>query len=126
MDAFDDDDSDVDSDDEDEEAALQAERRGQDANFAEANRLIEDLVKKYPSSDLVFYARLKQGDLLRKLIAAAEARCSPARRSGEAAISSANKSALRGEWNAAARTSPDKSASRASGAARPGACSHFP
>ena len=49
------------------QAALQAERRGQDANFAEANRLIEDLVKKYPSSDLVFYARLKQGDLLRKL-----------------------------------------------------------
>jgi tetratricopeptide (TPR) repeat protein len=48
-------------------AALQAERRGQDANFAEANRLIEDLVKKYPASDLVFYARLKQGDLLRKL-----------------------------------------------------------
>src|ERR1019366_4777984 len=33
------------------QAALQAERRGQDANFAEANRLIEDLVKKYPSSD---------------------------------------------------------------------------
>ena len=49
------------------QAALQAERRGQDANFAEANRLIEDLVKKYPQSDLVFYARLKQGDLLRKL-----------------------------------------------------------
>jgi hypothetical protein len=49
------------------QAALQAERRGQDANFAEANRLIEDLVKKYPKSDLVFYARLKQGDLLRKL-----------------------------------------------------------
>jgi len=49
------------------QSALQAERRGQDANFAEANRLIEDLVKKYPSSDLVFYARLKQGDLLRKL-----------------------------------------------------------
>ena len=49
------------------QAALQAERRGQDANFAEANRLIEDLVKKYPQSDLVFYARLKQGDLLRRL-----------------------------------------------------------
>ena len=49
------------------QAALQAERRGQDANFVEANRLIEDLVKKYPQSDLVFYARLKQGDLLRKL-----------------------------------------------------------
>jgi tetratricopeptide (TPR) repeat protein len=49
------------------QAALQAERRGQDANLAEANKLIEDLVKRYPQSDLVFYARLKQGDLLRKL-----------------------------------------------------------
>jgi TolA-binding protein len=49
------------------QAALQAERRGQDDNFREANRLIEDLVKKYPQSGLVFDARLKQGDLLRKL-----------------------------------------------------------
>jgi TolA-binding protein len=49
------------------QAALQAERRGQDANYKEANRLIEDLVKKYPQSDLVFSARLKQGDLLRNL-----------------------------------------------------------
>jgi len=49
------------------QAALQAERRGQDANYREANRLIEDLVKKYPQSDLVFSARLKQGDLLRNL-----------------------------------------------------------
>lgn len=49
------------------QAALQAERRGQDANFEEANRLIEDMVTKYPRSELVFYARLKQGDLLRKL-----------------------------------------------------------
>lgn len=49
------------------QAALQAERRGQDSNFIEANRLIEDLVRKYPASPLVFYARLKQGDLLRKL-----------------------------------------------------------
>ncbi|MDB6126515.1 MAG: Tetratricopeptide 4 [Verrucomicrobia bacterium] len=49
------------------QAALQAERRGQDANLAEANRLIVDLVKKYPQSDLVFYAQLKEGDLLRKL-----------------------------------------------------------
>jgi len=48
-------------------AALQAERRGQEANLKEANRLIEDLVRKYPQSDLVFYARLKQGDLLRTL-----------------------------------------------------------
>lgn len=49
------------------QAALQAERRGQDSNLIEANKLIEDLVKKYPQSELVFAARLKQGDLLRKL-----------------------------------------------------------
>lgn len=49
------------------QAALQAERRGQEANLREANRLIEDLVNKHPQSDLVFAARLKQGDLLRKL-----------------------------------------------------------
>lgn len=49
------------------QAALQAERRGQDANFEEANKLIEDMVRNYPASELVFFARLKQGDLLRKL-----------------------------------------------------------
>ena len=49
------------------QAALQAERRGQDVNYKEANRLIEDLVTKYPQSDLVFPARLKQGDLWRNL-----------------------------------------------------------
>jgi outer membrane protein assembly factor BamD (BamD/ComL family) len=48
-------------------AALNAERRGQDAYLEEANRLIERLVSEYPQSDLVFYARLKQGDLFRKL-----------------------------------------------------------
>jgi len=49
------------------EAALNAERRGQDAYYEDANRLIERLVTEYPQSELVFYARLKQGDLLRKL-----------------------------------------------------------
>ncbi|WP_197456840.1 tetratricopeptide repeat protein [Cephaloticoccus primus] len=49
------------------QAALQAERRGQDANLEEANKLIEQMVTRYPNSPLVFYARLKQGDLLRKL-----------------------------------------------------------
>jgi tetratricopeptide (TPR) repeat protein len=49
------------------EAALNAERRGQDNYYEEANRLIERLVTEYPQSELVFYARLKQGDLLRKL-----------------------------------------------------------
>jgi cellulose synthase operon protein C len=55
-------------------AALQAERRGQEENYAEAVRRIEDLitlVEKYPpkdpANDLVFTARMKQGDLLRRL-----------------------------------------------------------
>jgi TolA-binding protein len=48
-------------------AALQGERRGQEANYREANRLIEDLIEKYPQSELVFPARLKQGDIFRKL-----------------------------------------------------------
>lgn len=49
------------------QAALQVERRGQDSNLEEANKLIERMVTRYPGSPLVFYARLKQGDLLRKL-----------------------------------------------------------
>jgi len=49
------------------EAALNAEKRGQDNYYEEAERLIERLVTEYPQSELVFYARLKQGDLLRKL-----------------------------------------------------------
>jgi len=49
------------------EAARSAERLGQDAAYEDADRLIERLVTSYPQSDLVFYARLKQGDLLRKL-----------------------------------------------------------
>lgn len=49
------------------QAALNAERRGQDPFYRDANRLIERLVQEYPKSDLVFYARMKQGDLLRRL-----------------------------------------------------------
>lgn len=49
------------------EAALNAEKRGQATFYRDANRLIERLIREYPKSDLVFYARLKQGDLLRKL-----------------------------------------------------------
>lgn len=49
------------------QAALLAERRGQDSNLEEANKLIEQMLKRYPESDLVFYARLKQGDLFRRL-----------------------------------------------------------
>lgn len=49
------------------QAALNVERRGQAEFLAEANRLIERLVQRYPDSDLVFMARFKQGDLLRRL-----------------------------------------------------------
>jgi outer membrane protein assembly factor BamD (BamD/ComL family) len=48
-------------------AALNAERRGQDSNLEEAEKLIERLVSEYNSDSLVFYARLKQGDIFRKL-----------------------------------------------------------
>ena len=49
------------------EAALNAERLGQTSSYEEAERLIERLVTDYPKDPLVFYARLKQGDLFRKL-----------------------------------------------------------
>ena len=49
------------------EAALNAERRGLDDHLREAYKLLERLIKTYPRNELVFYARLKQGDLLRKL-----------------------------------------------------------
>lgn len=56
------------------QAASQAERRGQSENYEEAHRRIEDLialVAKYPPKDsnnnLIFAARLKQGDILQKL-----------------------------------------------------------
>ncbi len=49
------------------QAALLGERLGQENDLTDADRLIERLVTDYPSSDLVFYARLKQGDLLRRL-----------------------------------------------------------
>jgi TolA-binding protein len=49
------------------QAALQAERLGQEKNLTEAYTLLEGLVRKYPDSDFVFSARLRQGDLLRKL-----------------------------------------------------------
>jgi len=48
-------------------AALNAERRGQDTYLEDAEKLIERLVSEYPSDPLVFYARLKQGDIFRKL-----------------------------------------------------------
>jgi tetratricopeptide (TPR) repeat protein len=48
-------------------AALNAEQRGQDAYYEEAYRILERLVKDYPLDRLVFSARLKQGDLARRL-----------------------------------------------------------
>lgn len=49
------------------QAANYAEQTGAPADLAEANRLLERLVERYPDSDLVFAARLKQGDVFRKL-----------------------------------------------------------
>jgi cellulose synthase operon protein C len=51
------------------QAALQAERLGSDANLREADKLLESLISnpRYASSDLVFPARMRQGDLLREL-----------------------------------------------------------
>ncbi|HEX2852848.1 MAG TPA: hypothetical protein VHO24_06390 [Opitutaceae bacterium] len=55
-------------------AAEQAERRGQSENYSEAVRRIEDMVAlmakhppKDPGNNLIFAARLKQGDLFQKL-----------------------------------------------------------
>ena len=47
--------------------ALLSERLGQEKNLQEANRRIEELVNSPAAADLVFAARLKQGDLLRKM-----------------------------------------------------------
>ena len=49
------------------EAAGNAERRGEDRHYEEAFRILHDLVEKFPGNELVFYAQLRQGDLLRKL-----------------------------------------------------------
>ena len=50
------------------QAAINAERRGEDAFYREAYVLIEErLVRDYPRHPLIFAARMKQGDLLRRL-----------------------------------------------------------
>ncbi|HEY1794453.1 MAG TPA: tetratricopeptide repeat protein [Opitutaceae bacterium] len=49
------------------QAALQAERLGTDENLRDSDKFLEDLVTKYPESDLVFAARMRQGDILREL-----------------------------------------------------------
>jgi cellulose synthase operon protein C len=49
-------------------AALYAQRRGSDRQYyEEANKILEQLVTTYPDDELVFYARLKQGNLLREM-----------------------------------------------------------
>ncbi len=49
------------------EAAINAERRGEDAYLDQANKLLQRIASDYPESEMVYYARLKQADLLRKL-----------------------------------------------------------
>ena len=49
------------------DAALNLERQGLDRQLQEAYQRLERLIRDYPQDELVFYARLKQGDLLRKL-----------------------------------------------------------
>jgi tetratricopeptide (TPR) repeat protein len=51
------------------QAALQAERLGTEKNLKEAYRLLESLVTnpRYASSELIFPARMREGDLLREL-----------------------------------------------------------
>jgi len=48
-------------------AAMLLERQGLDRQLQEAYKLLHRLVGDYPHADLVFYARLKQGHLMRKL-----------------------------------------------------------
>ncbi len=49
------------------QAALILERQGLDRQLREAYTLLERLITDYPGDGLVFSARMKQGDLLRKL-----------------------------------------------------------
>lgn len=49
------------------EAALNAEQRGLAAHLQEAITILERLVTDYPAHSLVYYARLKQGDIARRL-----------------------------------------------------------
>jgi predicted negative regulator of RcsB-dependent stress response len=51
------------------QAALQAERLGTDKNLTEAYKLLESLVTNpaYASNELIFPARMRQGDILREL-----------------------------------------------------------
>jgi TolA-binding protein len=50
------------------EAALNAEKRGEATYLTEANQLLERLVEDYPEEEeFIFFSRLKQADVLRKL-----------------------------------------------------------
>jgi len=49
------------------EAALNAEQRGLNVHLQEAIAILERLVSAYPQHGLVFYARLRQGDIARRL-----------------------------------------------------------
>ena len=49
------------------EAALNAEQRGLNVHLQEAIAILEKLVTDYPDHELVYFARLKQGDLARRL-----------------------------------------------------------
>lgn len=49
------------------EAALQAEQRGLNSTYAEAIQILERIPQEYPNSSMRFFARLKQGDLSRRL-----------------------------------------------------------
>jgi len=49
------------------EAAINAEKRGLNSSYQEAIALLERLANDYPAHELVFYARLKQADLSRRL-----------------------------------------------------------
>jgi outer membrane protein assembly factor BamD (BamD/ComL family) len=48
------------------QSAYLAERLGQDQDLKEAGGLLNELITKYPESDLVFDAYLKEGDVLRE------------------------------------------------------------
>ena len=49
------------------EAAINAEKRAISSSFEEAIQLLDRLIKQYPDHPLVFYAKLKQGHILRKI-----------------------------------------------------------
>ena len=49
------------------ETAIYAERRGTNSALRDAVTTLEDLIQRYPGHPLVFYARLKQADISRKL-----------------------------------------------------------